>query len=258
MSQKIKKSIRPRSSQGFPILRPLLTLLFFGFFCFLIMRSTAAWVANSSYFRIKKITCSAPSKAQELKRFGYLRDQSIFSVDLVGLQKQLTRLFPEAKDIRIMKRFPDEIYVDLKDRPPFAIVVFNDQRFVVDRQGYVTVPNDFFNVMLPLVHGVARPKTVPMGQIIDNQNLKIALNIIDVFQKNSISGSFHIMRINVENTSKIIFFIGEKLEVVADRESIDKQIETLSLILNKARLDWERIRYIDLRFAQPVIKYVDE
>ncbi|HQL41815.1 MAG TPA: hypothetical protein PLO93_05950, partial [Candidatus Omnitrophota bacterium] len=66
------------------------------------------------------------------------------------------------------------------------------------------------------------------------------------------------MRINVENTSKIIFFIGEKLEVVADRESIDKQIETLSLILNKARLDWERIRYIDLRFAQPVIKYVDE
>ncbi len=258
MSQKNKKFTKPRSSQNVPLLRTLFSLLFFGFFCFLIMRSTAAWITNSSYFRIKKITCSAPSRAQELKRFGFLSDQSIFSVDLAVLQKQLIRLFPEARDIRIMRRFPDEIYIDLKDRLPFAIVVFHDQRFVVDRQGYVTAQNGSLDAMLPLIQGVARPKIVSAGQLIASQNLRIALNIIEIFQKNLTLDSFHIVRINIENTSKIIFFLGEKLEVVLDRESIEKQIETLSLILNKARLDWERIRYIDLRFAQPVIKYVDD
>lgn len=258
MSQKTKKPTRSRSAGGVSILRPLLILIFFGFFCFLIVRHTVAWVKNSSYFRIKKITCSAPSKAQALKKFSYLRDQSIFNVDLAGLQKQLVWLFPEAEDIRVLKRFPDEIRIDLKDRPPFAVVIFNDQRTIVDHQGYVTVKGDLFTDMLPLIYGVPRPRSVVTGQPIVAPNLKIALRIIESFNKNRVLRAFQIVRLNVDNVSKITFFLSEQLEIVLDQEAIEKAIDTLGLILNKAKLDWERIRYIDLRFAQPVIKYANE
>jgi len=258
MSLKTKRSAKARSSGGVSIAKPFLILLFCGFFCFLAVRHTASWVKNSSYFRIKKITSSAPSKAQALKKFAYLRNQSIFNVDLTSLQKQLTWLFPEAAEVRVLKRFPDEIYIDLKDRPPFAIVVFSDKRLIVDRQGYITVKNDFFTEMLPLIYGVPRPQAATIGQPIVNQNLKAALGIIEAFNKNRFLQAFQILRLNVENTSKITFFLSEQLEIVSDQEAVEKQIDTLSLVLNKAKLDWERIRYIDLRFAQPVIKYANE
>ena len=44
-------------------------------------------------------------------------------------------------------------------------------------------------------------------------------------------------------------------KVVIDQENIQERINTLGVILEKAKLDWERIRYIDLRFQEPVIKY---
>ncbi|MCX5680680.1 MAG: cell division protein FtsQ/DivIB, partial [Candidatus Omnitrophica bacterium] len=91
--------------------------------------------------------------------------------------------------------------------------------------------------------------------LIVSDKLRVALKILDIFSQNKALRSFSIVKIDIENPSKISFYLSDQLEIVIDNENIPKRIDTLGVILVRAKLDWERIRYIDLRFEEPVIKY---
>ncbi len=254
MSNKIKKP--KKSSTKVSLLQPLLVLLVVGFFFFIGAKKAFFWVKNSSYFRVARVTCSTPSRAKSLERFLYLKNQSIFNVDLAHVQKQLEWSYPEVGEIRVLKRFPDEICIVLKERKPFAALALGANSFLIDRQGFIVSKDISSQGAFPLVRGLpSPPKTVSLGQRIVSSNLEVALNIIDLFNRNKALARFVIVKMDVGNLSRISFFLGEQLEVVIDNEGAQEKINTLGVILEKAKLDWERIRYIDLRFQEPVIKY---
>lgn len=253
MKEKTKK---PKKAAGFPLLRPLLILLIIGFFFFVIGQNIFIWVKDSTYFRIKRVTCTMSTKARSLDKFLYLQGKSIFDVDLAGLQRQLEWSFPEVAQVRAIKRFPDEIRIVLKERSPCAVIALGGNYFVIDRQGYVISKGDSLARTLPIIQGLGSPsRSIGLGQLVASENLKIALKALDIFSKTKTLRSFSIMKIDVENLSKVTFYLSDQLQVIVDKENMEKRIDTLGIILSTAKLDWERIRHIDLRFQDPVIKY---
>jgi cell division septal protein FtsQ len=254
MNNKPKKSKKALPTVS--LFKPFLILLFVGFFCFIGAQKTFFWVKNSSYFRVRRITSSATFRSKELEKFLYLKNQSIFNVDLAGLQRRLERSFPEIGEIRVFKRFPDEIYIFLRERPPYAALVLGQNRFLIDRQGFLVSKDASSQGTFPLIYGLPSPsRTVSLGQRVVNDDLQIALTLLDLFSAHKALRSFAIVKLNIGNLSRISFYLGDQLEVVIDNEDMKGKINTLAVILEKAKLDWERIRYIDLRFQEPVIKY---
>lgn len=250
------KTKRPRKTRSVSSAKPFFILLFIGFFFFVVGQQIFAWVRGSSYFRIKRISCTLPSKARALDKFLYLQGKSILDVDLESLQRQLRNSFPEAEQVRALKRFPDEIQIVFKDRPPYAIAAISGHYFTIDKQGFLIARGDALGQALPLIVGLGAPaRGVVLGQQAVSDNLKIALKIIGSFMQSRDLHSFSIVKINVENTSRISFYLSDQLEVLIDKDNIDQRIDTLGIILSKAKLDWERIRNIDLRFQEPIIKY---
>jgi len=256
MNNKIKK--QRKASPGISIFKPLFILLLVGFFCFVGVRKAFFFVKNSSYFRVHRVTCSVASRAKSLQKFLYLKNQSIFDVNLAGLQKQLEWSFPEVGQIRAFKRFPDEICIVLKERPPYAAIMLGPNYFLIDHQGFMVSKDSSLQGqgMFPLIRGLpSTSKNVSLGQRIVSDQLQLAINMLDLFSANRALRSFEIAKIDIGNLSRISFFLGDQLEVVIDKENVAQRINTLGVILEKAKLDWERIRYIDLRFQEPVIKY---
>lgn len=251
------KTKKPKKASGRPSsAKPFFILLFIGFFFFVVGQQIFTWVRGSSYFRINRISCTLPSKARALDKFLYLQGKSILDVDLESLQRQLQNSFPEAEQVRAVKRFPDEIQIVFKERPPYALVAISGNYFTIDRQGFLVARGDVPGQTLPLIIGLGTPsRGVSLGQQVTSNNLKIALMIIDAFARSRDLRAFSVVKINVENTSKISFYLSDQLEVLMDKDNVDQRIDTLGIILSKAKLDWERIRNIDLRFQEPIIKY---
>ena len=81
----------------------------------------------------------------------------------------------------------------------------------------------------------------------------MTLKIIKLFKANSGLASYSIRDVNIESLSKIYFTLSNKLDVVIDKDKIAQKIRVLGIVLAQDRLDLKDVKYIDLRFKEPVI-----
>ncbi|MCK5081648.1 MAG: cell division protein FtsQ, partial [Candidatus Omnitrophica bacterium] len=58
---------------------------------------------------------------------------------------------------------------------------------------------------------------------------------------------------NVENLSKIQFTLSNGLVIILDRNNIDRRIKVLGVVLSQGKLDMKQVKYVDLRFKEPII-----
>ncbi len=59
--------------------------------------------------------------------------------------------------------------------------------------------------------------------------------------------------INIENLSKIQLTLSNQLDVIIDRDKVAQKIRVLGVILAQERLDLKEVKYVDLRFKEPII-----
>ena len=57
----------------------------------------------------------------------------------------------------------------------------------------------------------------------------------------------------MENLSKIHLVIGRNLDIIVDKDRIQDKLKNLELIFTQGKLDLSTVKYIDLRFNEPVL-----
>ncbi len=58
---------------------------------------------------------------------------------------------------------------------------------------------------------------------------------------------------DVDNLSKVSFNIGPMLEIILDKEDSARKLELLVSLISQKKLDFREVKYIDLRFKEPVV-----
>lgn len=118
--------------------------------------------------------------------------------------------------------------------------------FTVDDEGIVFAKND--ENSLPFLY--ISDQMIQIGNKIKNIDFsKVALIFIKLPQ----------MNINITQTKIIehnLQILGENKIIISLEKDILKQLASLQLILEKARIDNRTMEMIDLRFDKPVVKYV--
>ncbi|MDP8264939.1 MAG: cell division protein FtsQ/DivIB [Candidatus Aceula lacicola] len=257
MARKPKRRKKQKFSFSFfgsPIIRYAVAFLFLAFIVFVSARKIYWMFKDFSYFQVQKIISLSGENFKDQERFSYLKGKNIFEIDLVELQKQLKWAYPQAERIRALRRLPDAIAIDLIERTPAASVYINRVTVVVDSDGFV-VSKTLKNKRLPLISGIPnRAGNVLVGRAIPDKSLQTALLILKTFVKESIFLDVHLKKINVGNLSKIYCYFSNGIEIIVDQDDIVKKVKSLKMIAGKANLEISNIRYIDLRFKEPVIK----
>lgn len=210
---------------------------------------------DTDYFSIKEVMTNAEKPLD----FSELEGRNIFALNLKKITQQLSSAYPHYKKIRLIRVLPDKLYADFIRRHPLASLKL---------ERYYCIDEDFVlfagcaALDLPQICGLekklggCRP-----GQRCNFLELAIAFNIIKEKELNPFLKDYKIRKIYLANAGNNTFFLeslqgnSRWIEVKIGREKFREKLGILSGILFELGKDLSRIKYIDLRFSEPVIKY---
>ncbi|OGC24829.1 hypothetical protein A2291_02350 [candidate division WOR-1 bacterium RIFOXYB2_FULL_42_35] len=162
-------------------------------------------------------------------------------------------------DFNIYRIPPATILINIKERQPVAAIVFSDQSFFIDEQGYVLNrnPNLSLNIPnlpdLPVIAGMDRAAVLKVDRL-DN---KIARVVLEVVVKLARFLDLKNIRLELAGVDNITLLLDDVLRVkLGDYNDIQKKMQVFKALLPVMAGRWSSVVYVDVRYPDnPVIKY---
>ncbi|MCM8780815.1 MAG: cell division protein FtsQ/DivIB [Candidatus Omnitrophica bacterium] len=222
-------------------------------------------VLKSEYFKIKSVL----SKQDEID-LSYLKGRNIFDIDLERESQYLIHLYPKYKKVKLIRILPSYLFVDFVRRNPIAYVKLN-RYMCVDEDGFFfEMPDNAQDIDIPVISGLERriSRSEPDRRY-DVKELMAGLDIIREIKKNASLKEYKLKKVNVDNLNNLSFFLVLPLpspkrdtqpevmefEVKIGYEAVKDKISILANILTQIKDELPSIRYIDLRFKDPTVKF---
>ncbi len=245
--------------------------LFLLFFCFLISSFGIFYllffyhlfqikeIEVKSFFEkkqnVKKEEILNLAKKKIKKNFLCFSSQSIFLANLREMEKSLLENFPQLKEVKIKRKLPNKILIEVKERKPIAIFCFkkNQNCALIDKEGKVIRILSFKEDLwkLPKVLSENGNLKLKIGKtVLEKENVEKILEIEKYLKKEKIDiEKFEIFK------EKLVVFTLEGWQVFFDlSKNISEQIFSLIFLL-KERFPIEKrknLEYIDLRFGNKI------
>ena len=205
-------------------------------------------------------------------QFEYLKGRNIFSLNLNHEAGKVFLRCPDCRKVRFARILPSCIVVDFLKRKPVALVKFY-KNFAIDEQGVLFLPDGVTEELgLPVIYGLETKIFAPKpGISYKRSELGLALSIINEFKANKAFAGFSLKRIDLASPGSAGFFIllprqivnyilaipgveWQGFEVRTGVNNIRQKMMILGGLLVQERKEWANIKYIDLRFKEPLIK----
>lgn len=261
-----------KKSKFKPVLKLIIALLIILLaMCFIV---GYIWKVSKTadYFKVREVICR-DSEAADLS---YLKGRNIFSLDLKKEAGYILESYPDYSKINIVRVLPGRLFVDFIRRNPVALVKLY-KYFALDGDGVLfhasAEPQESgLPVILGLETKIFGPK---QGKKYDIKETALALGIIKGVKRNRVLKNYKINKIDVANRLNTSVFItlaqppltylkGQPvitpeslLEIRLGADDIEEKIVILGGIFSQGKFDLNNVKYIDLRFREPVIKFKD-
>jgi cell division septal protein FtsQ len=213
----------------------------------------------SSFFQVKNIFISGAEKisSDEIKNFVqnklekkilFLRTKTIFLININEIEKEVLKNFPSVAEIKIGRKFPDVLNINLVGRSPLANFCQDEKCFLLDKEGIVFEESEPKANLIKIVDG-QREKTPRLGEIIIERDYLEKIFKIQKYIQEEIKIEIEefiafSQRLNVKTI--------EGWEIYFDpREDINWQLTKLKFVL-KEKIPLEKrkdLEYIELRFG---------
>jgi len=235
-----------------------------GLICILVLGIALAVMALAAFLRgvfasplftVRGIAVADNIQPLELPELEKLKGRNLFAADLSKLEAKVRAKYPQLADVRVMRRFPDQIGVTAVRREPFAKVLIDGRSSVIDRYGYMIGAPIEGQESLAVIKGLKRQK-VSAGTAVQDERVKLGVMIVTLFYQDRRLSSAGLEAVNVDDLTRIICDLGveeAKFQVFIDKDNIAARLRTLSEVLSRGGLDLQQIKYMDLRFGEPIL-----
>jgi len=226
---------------------------------------------TSEYFEVREVITKEPNHID----LSYLKGRNIFTLDLKEEAGNILTYYPNCLDVQLSRVLPNRLYVKFIKRKPAALVKLY-RNFILDEQGVIfPAPNDAQYAGLPVVTGLETRIIGPRpGRKYNIKEVKLALEIIKEIRENTLLKNYRIEKIDLANTSNTTVYLmlptkvldyqkgqvtvgPDSLEIRLGDENIKDKITILSGVFVQTKVDLATVKYVDLRFKEPVIKLKD-
>jgi cell division septal protein FtsQ len=179
---------------------------------------------------------------------------NIFLVDLKSFKDRIELKHPELRDIIVRRELPNRLIVQARRRLPVA-QVYGDRMYLVDKNGVFLKDAKSSGEDLPLISGV---RVSPYrGSSVQKEKINKALFLIYALSQNDRLLKFKIKTIDMADSRNISFFLNssdaEKVEIKIGEGEFNKRLDVLATVLEQLGRDINRVKYIDLRFEDPIV-----
>jgi len=232
-----------------------------------------------AYFNISRIVMRGGA---DIAPPSYLLGKNLFSVDLEKIEKRLFFDYPKLYRVDILRSLPDALVINAEERLPVAKIKLQlatpakkrgqNKIYFVDEEAVILEMSLIEKYeKLPEIIGLAgKIKNFYIGQRLRNDDLKVALNILKAYNVTDNLRVYPIEYIDITDSSGAFFEIMAspfspskastarasrnklRVKVIIGRDETKKRIKILSSLLPKIRSNLKKVKYIDLRFQDPV------
>jgi hypothetical protein len=247
--------------------------------CIFILGSLRLLSVNLPYFKVRQVLVRENIKypAPASIDASYLLGKNIFAVNLDRESRYLGELYPTYKRVRLYRILPNRLFADFVTRRPLAYVKLYRLFYLSDDLVLFDAPADIQDARLPVIFGMETKIFGPKaGYRYNLKELVLALRIIGELKLNKALKEFTIKKINAADLDNFSFYLlinsqpqdvvpeqmriedYRLLEVKISAERLREKMNILAGLLVKLKGQREKIRYIDLRFKDPLIKLIDK
>ena len=209
-------------------------------------------------FRIAHVYLPSQSS---LKLRAPLIGTNLWALDIRTLAEELQQQQPWLKEVRVVRQLPNAIRIDAIPRMAVAQVRL-DRWYPVDRDGFI-LPQASAEPSPRLIRleGFERSGTaLRIGKDNADERLQLALRILAKLRRAPPSISRRLVAVNVADPRQIRFLIvlpasteGPAEVRCGSEEELEAHLQRLSAALKAVTKEPFAVRYIDVRFHEPVV-----
>lgn len=231
---------------------------------------------NAEYFTVREVIIREKDDITNGEStFAYFKGKNIFRFDLSREAARIALSYPSYRKIRLTRFLPDIILVDFLRRKPVASVraqkgcYIDENAYLFDQPG-AGEPSD-----LPVITGLDRKVSqARLGRPLALRETALALQVIRGMSAAHALSAYRIASIDVSELENLEFtLMPPRLQAAADSQkakekdasagievrlgpdNVPGKMQILATVLTQMRSTLPNIKYIDLRFREPVIKF---
>ena len=181
--------------------------------------------------------------------------RNMWAVDLRQLADQLKAQRPHLKRVRVIRRLPDTLVIEVLARVPVAQVQLSAGTWhAVDREGVVLpslgrAPASHLAVLKGL-----KPERIKAGRAPAEEGLRKAARVVESLQRTPALIGHRLTSLDLGEAEEMTVVLDETFEVRFGREDqLPKQLARLRPALSLLHDRSIDVRYIDVRFEEPVV-----
>ncbi len=210
--------------------------------------------STSEYFMIKHVVAGPSLQFIHSRDLDPFEGKNIFTLDLKKVEARLERKYPQASQLRVLRKFPNRLVIVAKKRMPYIQVKIKDAYYILDDKAVVLAIDKSVHKNLPLVEHTALAKAqADLGGIIRGRDIRVGIRMQRSFQNYLDNSNLTIRSMDLKDLSKINVILSNDLRIIMDGEKVDAKMQILSLVLTQKDLDFKDVKYIDLRFKEPIL-----
>ncbi len=226
--------------------RPLSTLLIL----FLTLLSGFLFL-HSDIFQVKRLEFEFEEVADEaLVRQRIMEEvlaRSIFFLDSSDVESKIKESFPTIRAVFLEKSLPDRLSIKVAVRVPLAIVEDeNGFRFLVDEDGFLF--REVGKEKLPVIK-LGEDFEGRVGLTVDEQGVAGYLETLDLAAEKGLETKAIYLRL-----STIELRLKGTVVWLTTEDKISPQLELLTQLLQRYKLNGQTPKSVDLRFTRPVVR----
>ncbi len=222
------------------------------------------YAQGTEAFRVSQVVMPA-EPAFKLRR--PLIGENLWALDIRALADELSAQQPSLKEVRVIRQLPDVVRVEAVQRRPIAQVRI-DRWYSVDPDGFVLPGGSAVPIegLIRLVGFERSGIVLRPGRVNAEERLQLALRVLGLLRRAPAGIARRLTEVNIADPQQIKFLIalsGARASVGAEIDEIEVRCgteEELSAHLERLRAALKAlarqpvaVRYIDVRFQEPVI-----
>ncbi|MDE2214939.1 MAG: FtsQ-type POTRA domain-containing protein [Candidatus Omnitrophica bacterium] len=229
-----------------------IVFLFIAFVLFSAYVNALDFLTTSPLFAVKDVRIERSIQFISPAVLTGIKGTNIFEVDIDQLGRRIRRRYPYIAQLRVVRQLPNRILILAKKRDPLMQIYYRNKFLLLDTEG-VALYYTLEPARLPLVYGVPVDNWLFLGGTVQGPQLSKVIEVLNVFKRSPYLRQWRIHTVQAGNLAKIDLLVGRDLHVILDQDNTEEEIAQLQMLAASHKIDLNKVKYIDLRFNEPVI-----
>jgi len=210
------------------------------------------FLKSSSCFNIKEVIYSGIDAPLKIDTHIKLEEENLFIVDLNKIEQDILRGNPEIRKVKVRRLFPDKLGIDLEIRKPIAVIKSKANYLFIDDETKILQKTRILHKEdVPVIIGL-NPE-VKDKKLCSSRKLSLILMLLNAIRESKGLEEYKITKIDISNIKNTSFFINNDIRIKIGDDDFKNRLRILSVLLGRLKSEIDEIKYIDLRYKEPVV-----